>query len=188
MYKDGAGHCSCSSGSTYCWLVICWISSSPGVRNTLKTLGVYGLFMPRGNLTLSWEIYTQKKLSVHLHPWYIRLHYCPKYKHSCHTFSVTAYSGVCLACLNRAEGCLVAPFWLHLILNGPQTWVSRVHIARADVTRVLEVGWWTDHGPVNPPDSLLRTFPLLCCWLVDTAREPLHPDLPRHVARLVARH
>jgi hypothetical protein len=28
------------------------------------------------------------------------------------------------------------------------------------VTRVLEIGWWTNHGPVNPPHSLLHTFPL----------------------------
>lgn len=188
MCKDGAGHCSCSPECTYCWLIICWISSPPAVRNTFK----HSMHRHSSHHVEIWHLagkYTQKTcLSAQLHPQYICLHYIPKYKHSCHTFSVTVYSGVCLACLNCAEGCLVAPFWLHLILNGPQTWVPRVHIARTNVTCVLEVGWWTDHGPVNPPNSLLHTFPLLCCWLIDTTREPLHPDLPRHVARLVARH
>jgi hypothetical protein len=39
-------------------------------------------------------------------------------------------------------------------------WVAHVHITRANVTCVLEVCWWTDHGPVNPPHLLPHTFPL----------------------------
>jgi len=62
--------------------------------------------------------------------------------------------------LNSGEGCLVAPFWLHLVLYGTQMWVAHVHITRANVTCVLEVGRWTNHGPVNPSDMLLHTFPL----------------------------
>lgn len=126
--------------------------------------------------------------SIHLHPRYLSSHYSPQYTNAHRPFSGTVQSDVSLARLNSGEGCLVAPFWLHLVLYRPQMWVAQVHITRANVTRVLEVCWWTNHGPVDPPDLLPHTFPPLCCRLVNTAREPLYPHLPRHVARLIAGH
>lgn len=92
----------------------------------------------------------------------------------------------CLARLDSGERSLVATLGLHLVLDGPQVRVAHVHIPRADVPRVLEVGRRPDHGAVDPPRPLLYTLPLLRCGLVYAAREPLHPHLPRHVARLVA--
>jgi hypothetical protein len=77
MYKNDACHCSCSSCSTYCWLVICWISSSSAVRNTFKHLRRRHCshHVEIWHLVGKYYIHTHKKkiLSVHFHPCYIRL-------------------------------------------------------------------------------------------------------------------
>jgi hypothetical protein len=56
-------------------------------------------------------------------------------------------------------------------------WVAHVHITWANVTCMLEVGWRTDHGPVDPPDLLPHSLPL------HTHRHPNAYSVRWHVHR-----
>lgn len=87
------------------------------------------------------------------------------------------------------EGRVVASLALHLGLDGAEVRVAHLHVPRPDVPRVPEVGGLPDHGPVDPPPLLLLldSFPPVG-GLIEAAREPLHPHVPRHVGGLEAWH
>lgn len=86
------------------------------------------------------------------------------------------------------EGRVVAALALHLCLDGPEVRVAHLHVPRADVAGVLEVGGLADHGPVDAsPLGLLHSFPPVG-RLVEAAREPLQPHVAGHVRGLEPRH
>jgi hypothetical protein len=99
--KDGVGHGS-SSSTTYRWLVIVG-----HLHHLLCVTLKQPTYWHRSHCQWTWhwslDIYIYKKLSVRLHPQNIRLQHSLKYKHSCHSFSVTAYYGVCLAGLKESH-------------------------------------------------------------------------------------